>query len=329
MAGPETLMGALGFSRETGRLYERIRPFSGKSLDDIATSMELEPGQLESELSELIVNGVVREVDGIVYVLSPTDAVTRLVADLATTAEVAHTQLLEISRALPYLAGATAKVPSPVAMHEEPLDGEVIAQTNLPDVVESLVGNARGDLSWIRPTQADARNEEQLLDVVRDAVADGRRCRGIYPVTALRDAPLAMAERARAGEEVRVLPEIPIRLMVVGTTHALFPDSLGTAESTRMVVRQSGLVGAATLIFDLLWARAATVAEFSPGSADGGTQRRFLLEQLATGAQDEQIARRLGISLRTVRRRIAEVLDELDASSRFQAGVEAIRRGWL
>jgi DNA-binding NarL/FixJ family response regulator len=57
--------------------------------------------------------------------------------------------------------------------------------------------------------------------------------------------------------------------------------------------------------------------------------RRFLLEALGSGAQDEQIARRLGLSLRTVRRRVAELMEELGAQSRFQAGVEAARRGWL
>ena len=41
------------------------------------------------------------------------------------------------------------------------------------------------------------------------------------------------------------------------------------------------------------------------------------------------IARKLGISLRTVRRRMAELMSDLGADTRFQAGVEAVRRGWL
>ena len=61
----------------------------------------------------------------------------------------------------------------------------------------------------------------------------------------------------------------------------------------------------------------------------GASDRRLLLDQLARGAKDEQIARTLGLSLRTVRRRVAELLDDLEASSRFQAGVEAVRRGWI
>ena len=61
----------------------------------------------------------------------------------------------------------------------------------------------------------------------------------------------------------------------------------------------------------------------------GASDRRLLLGQLAGGAKDEQIARALGLSVRTVRRRVAELLDELGADSRFQAGVEAVRRGWI
>jgi DNA-binding NarL/FixJ family response regulator len=48
---------------------------------------------------------------------------------------------------------------------------------------------------------------------------------------------------------------------------------------------------------------------------------------LAEGAKDETVARRLGLSLRTCRRHIAEILDHLDASSRFQAGYRAGRLG--
>jgi DNA-binding NarL/FixJ family response regulator len=65
------------------------------------------------------------------------------------------------------------------------------------------------------------------------------------------------------------------------------------------------------------------------GEAGESATRRLLLEQLTRGAKDEQIARELGLSLRTVRRRVAEVLGELGADSRFQAGVEAVRRGWI
>ena len=79
--------------------------------------------------------------------------------------------------------------------------------------------------------------------------------------------------------------------------------------------------------FDQLWSHAVTTPGFGTELAlDDRTQ---LLELLAGGAKDEQIARTMGVSLRTVRRRIASLLAELGVDSRFQAGMEAVRRGWL
>jgi DNA-binding NarL/FixJ family response regulator len=41
------------------------------------------------------------------------------------------------------------------------------------------------------------------------------------------------------------------------------------------------------------------------------------------------VSRQLGISVRTTRRMVANVMERLEARSRFEAGYEAARRGWL
>ncbi|MGP3922715.1 hypothetical protein [Streptomyces sp. 8N616] len=46
-------------------------------------------------------------------------------------------------------------------------------------------------------------------------------------------------------------------------------------------------------------------------------------------ANDEPIARHLNVSVRTVRRRIARIMDLLDVRSRFAAGVAAASLGWV
>jgi DNA-binding NarL/FixJ family response regulator len=66
------------------------------------------------------------------------------------------------------------------------------------------------------------------------------------------------------------------------------------------------------------------VPESSAGPSD-----RNLLTLLAAGAKDETIARQLGVSPRTVTRRVGELLDQLGARTRFHAGVLAERHGWL
>jgi len=56
---------------------------------------------------------------------------------------------------------------------------------------------------------------------------------------------------------------------------------------------------------------------------------RRLLQLMRTGAIDETIARELGVSLRTVHRRITRLQTLLGARSRFQLGVIACEQGWV
>ena len=54
-----------------------------------------------------------------------------------------------------------------------------------------------------------------------------------------------------------------------------------------------------------------------------------LLRLLATGCKDETAARELGISVRTLRRRVAKLMADLQVETRLQLGAEAVRRGML
>ncbi|MFC9943472.1 DNA-binding response regulator [Streptomyces pratensis] len=53
------------------------------------------------------------------------------------------------------------------------------------------------------------------------------------------------------------------------------------------------------------------------------TDGRMILEALGSGLTDASAAGRLGVSLRTYRRRVAELMLTLEAGSRFQAGLRA------
>jgi DNA-binding NarL/FixJ family response regulator len=54
-----------------------------------------------------------------------------------------------------------------------------------------------------------------------------------------------------------------------------------------------------------------------------------LTRLLAAGMQDARIARYLGISERTVRRRVAEMLAALGVETKFQAALRARELGWI
>lgn len=326
--GSQTLVSALGFSRETGRLYERVLPLGGRSLTEIAGILSTTPDRLLRDLRPLLDGRVARVADGVLLVQAPPEALATMLSETATSAANAHARLVEISRALPYVAGSGARVPPAQVRDERPLDGELVSARSMPDIVEALVARTAGDLIWLRPDQWSQPWDSRMLALVTEAMAKGRRCRAIYPVRAMTEGLNALAARADAGEEIRLLPEVPTRMLIIGSSHALLPEPLGAGESPRIVVRQRGIVDGLKLLFEQLWELGEPAAAFER-SARADAQRTFLLQQLAAGAQDDQIARRLGMSLRTVRRRVAELMTDLNVESRFQAGVEAVRRGLL
>lgn len=84
------------------------------------------------------------------------------------------------------------------------------------------------------------------------------------------------------------------------------------------------LVDGVYSLFSAIWDNSLDLDTYLRGDlphldADG----RTILEALGSGLTDEAAARRLGVSLRTYRRRVAELMAKLEADSRFQAGLRA------
>jgi DNA-binding NarL/FixJ family response regulator len=160
----------------------------------------------------------------------------------------------------------------------------------------------------------------------------------LCPAAVLVDPRAADELRAaiEAGVEVRTTRSLPIPMIVVDDHVALVglvPDGTTAA----LMVRSAVLVAALTQYYDQLWAAATPVV--LPESVQlprqrqlvkklGGSERQ-VLTLLAHGLKDEAIARHLSISVRTVRRHIATVMEFVDAPTRFAAGAAAQRLGLL
>ncbi len=113
-----------------------------------------------------------------------------------------------------------------------------------------------------------------------------------------------------------------------GTRVLLDGVSLGIGRGERIGVVGRNGDGKSTLL--------AVLSAREPADSGRVTHARDLrlgfllvLALMAVGMKDEAIARQLGMSPRTLRRRSQELLAELGAGNRFQAGVEAARRGWI
>lgn len=141
--------------------------------------------------------------------------------------------------------------------------------------------------------------------------------------------------------------DISTRGALVRTTSAWMPDMVISDRQIAIVTadrvgsrgglictEQPAIVLILASLFDQVWNSATPLAlDPAPKPLEDGhvllDAERNLLKLLADGMTDETVARQLGISLRTTRRHIAALMSHLAASSRFQAGVEAAKRGWL
>jgi len=159
-------------------------------------------------------------------------------------------------------------------------------------------------------------------------LARGVPVRSVYERAALLQ-PDKLEEVRRlvvAGEQAGTVADLPFKLALVDRRWALLPLATGAEPSGALLVRPSPLLDALAQTFDAQWARSLPVPtpDRQPDS-----DRFELLTLLAAGMTDDGIARHLGISARTVQRRVSALMAGLSAGNRFQAGVQATRRGLL
>ncbi|MEV7545595.1 helix-turn-helix transcriptional regulator [Streptomyces sp. NPDC089915] len=139
-----------------------------------------------------------------------------------------------------------------------------------------------------------------------------------------------VAAATALGGEYRTAHELFGRLIVFDDTVAFLPAD--TVTWGAVVVREPHLIAYLRGIFEQAWTHATAFVDTTTLGAEALEEAArdidtTLLSLLADGLKDETIARRLGLSLRTVRRRVADILERLGAESRFQAAVIATRTG--
>lgn len=180
--------------------------------------------------------------------------------------------------------------------------------------------------------------DERAFADERALLGRGVTVRAVYAheVLAVPERARLIAELAGLGERARVAPRVPLKMVIVDGRDAVVPltPASASARSALAAVHRSQLCDALIALFEEVWQKAAPVMgepERGVRPADGGPgpEDRALLRLLNAGLKDEAVARQLGVSERTLRRRITALTLRLGATSRFQAGAQAVRRGWI
>lgn len=324
--GDSSALGVLGFSSAQETLYRLALRGPEVSLQELSDAENLPIEEVAALVTGLAGAGLVVLRGETVVARPPHQALARLIGEENSRLQSRSDRLEAARKLLPAFTADHLASSTPKGV-EVPM--EVVEGADVVRLVRSLTAASTGDLLWLRPDPWNITLGPVLTEWVKGVLASGRRSRAIYPARVFEAAPDIIRERAGAGEHVRILAEVPCRLAVLGSS-AIVDENVDDPNDRRLVVRQHSVVRALTVLFESLWEKAMAVPGLeAPEVGDGVGDRGLLLGQLAAGAKDEQIARALGMSLRTVRRRVAELTDDLGAQSRFQAGVEAVRRGWI
>ncbi|MGW5350929.1 helix-turn-helix transcriptional regulator [Streptomyces sp. NPDC004031] len=132
------------------------------------------------------------------------------------------------------------------------------------------------------------------------------------------------------GAAVRTAVSLPVRMIIFDRAQAVLPTHTADARTGAVILTGQGTIAALCALFETAWETATPLGATAPAAVrDLTAQQGEMLKLLATGLTDEAIAKRFGISPRTARRIAAELMDRLEARSRFQAGVHAVRRGLI
>ncbi|SFM70006.1 hypothetical protein SAMN04487980_1004154 [Streptomyces sp. cf124] len=207
------------------------------------------------------------------------------------------------------------------------LRGDVEFWARVGPLAESDVGewvHIAHDLDTWPGAREAARRQMRLGKV--------HRARKLYSPAVLADERDrdALREMAASGFRIRIATApLPQGTVIIDRRTMILTDPASSAPGaqqprTYTMSASPALIGGTYALFEAAWESAADLSTFLDPQRprmDAATSK--VLRALVSGATDEVAARELGMSLRTYRRRVAELLVSLDAASRFQAGVRA------
>ncbi|MGH9246665.1 MAG: helix-turn-helix transcriptional regulator [Acidimicrobiales bacterium] len=328
MVGEARLLAAVGISADEERVYRALLTYPGSGSTELREHTGLGLHRLRRALDELERRAMVTRRGGTPIRFQPA-APDVVVEALVSTREEELTQtrlgvgqLMALVRTPPEQLVVTELV-------EILTSREAVAQR----LVQLQQATREAIEGFSRPPYAQSTMDEHepLQEIL---LRRGVAIRAVYDEDALRYAGQLenVTRMARLGEQARVVTELPLKLALFDRRTALVPISQTEPEGAvegGLIVHKCALLDALVALFTIYWERGTdvrlpiTTSEAGPRAAD----ERTVLTLLAAGLKDEAIARRLGVSKHTVRRRINAILQRLGVTTRFQLGLALGRQG--
>lgn len=334
------MLDVIGLTPAEEELYRCLLQLTTARIDELVRRLRRPREQVVADVEALRAKGLVQPTDA-----DPDAPLRPNAPDVALGATLLRRQE-DLEAARRRITQLAEEYRSGLRRHHVDHLVEVITGTRvLRDRLRDLQNSARTEVLWFcRANPLAMAGPENLEEF--DALARGVSYRAIYERELLLE-PGALADLAKgvgAGEQARVLDRLPVRLAIVDARTAicpLVPDRDG-GEPSAAVIGRSQLLDALLALFESHWRMATRLRLEDPLTTDDRphTERQAdgyrpdadearLLSLFVAGVPDKSIASQLGVSRRTVQRRLADLMDAAGVDTRPGLAFQVARRGWI
>ncbi len=324
------MLGVLGIEPGAEAVYRALLRTQVTTATALASDLHLPKKQVDQAMSSLQAAGLVHAVEGGFAAAPPALALGALITlqrDALSNAERELAVLAEEHR----IAAPTLGV------------GDLVEVVTGLDAVRhrylQVQHSARGELRHFITAPFVAVPPDQN-PAERVATDRGIRVRAVLEQAVL-TSPGAVddaVESLRHGVDIRVVEELPMKLLLADSELALVSLSNDAAdEPAAVMLQRSDLVTALDALFENIWRLGYPLrmdnllvgpeSDTSPDAGPGPLDRRILTLMLG-GLTDQAVAAQLDISLRTVQRRVRQLEDLAGVRTRMQLGWYAARHDW-
>jgi DNA-binding CsgD family transcriptional regulator/sugar-specific transcriptional regulator TrmB len=331
----EQVLGALGLDAVCVQVYLMMHSAPEADSEQIAERLGFQVPEVVDAIDELSDLTLLRPGVGSTQKLRPVSierAVHTLIRQQSEQLKIQTGALTMLQSAMTELL-ASRPAPPDVSGH---VDIETITGVEtVQAVIDQLVFRATESVwSAIPGTRPTPEMLESARPIDEELAQRGLPTRSLYQNSALADRP--NMEYARwlnsVGIETRSIPVVPMRMLIVDRSLAAVIYRQPQLPVEMFVIREPALLIPLIEYFEMSWAAATPIIDPDPKPAVDdipSPQEAAFLRLLAGGSTDEAAAKKLGVSVRTVRRMMADLMERLGATSRFEAGHRATQRGWL
>jgi DNA-binding CsgD family transcriptional regulator len=324
------MLQALGLDELAHTIYRFALARSGCDLEDLLTGVDAPEKAVRQSVDRLVRLSLLRPLSGKLIPTRPPIALRTLL----------QRQQAEVLRQQQEFAGIKAAVDR---LSEEYEDAQAVGahagwelletQAALHSRMERLAGLATDECAAMLPTWMNGAEAVQARRPIDQHLLErGVSVWNIYQESIYNDrAGVAHARWLSAnGARIGTVPTLPLWVVLYDRETALLPVDPQNPAAGAVQVTGAGFLAGLVALFERMCQSMRTLdASCGPAADQPTPMERELLRLMSQGLTDEAVCRKLGVGLRTARRMIAELMDRLDARSRFEAGANAVDRGWL